>query len=60
MSWAKKKEEDLSLPMPGQTCETCGEDGHLLCWDTDLDIQWAGPFFELHDEVIRAVGEWAA
>ena len=38
-----------SEPAEGQgPCETCGEMGHLICWDAGPEDQ-VGPLIALHD-----------
>lgn len=75
MSRAKRKEEISSLgrliarltgtshlPDTKRVCETCGQRGHVACWDawnadSTSDVS---PFIALHDADLAVNGEQAA
>ena len=49
---------DDHLPAEGQTCEVCGEMGHLVCWPAGLEDH-VGPLIALHDAALHVYGEAA-
>lgn len=39
MTPAERYADWLAQPAPGQECETCGQAGHLTCWEAPAEVQ---------------------